>query len=233
MPIIHRKFMRWHVWLGWLIGVPIVLWTLTGLVMVARPIEEVRGNHLRKGMESAAVLPSGNPAPIAVPADGSRTVREMRTFMQHGRAVTLVTRADDSVERYDANDGTPLDTVDEAEARAIAAKQIVGGDNIASATLFEDGVSIGDFRRPMPVWQLALADGTHVYIGLETGEIEAVRTRFWRVFDFMWGLHIMDLQTREDTHHPILIGFALLATLGSILGFVMLFTRGKPISRRR
>ena len=41
----------------------------------------------------------------------------------------------------------------------------------------------------------------------------------------MWGLHIMDLQTREDTSHPILIGSAAIALLGSILGFVMLFTR--------
>ena len=52
-----------------------------------------------------------------------------------------------------------------------------------------------------------------------------MRTRFWRAFDFMWGLHIMDLQTREDTSHPILIGSAAIALLGSILGFVMLFTR--------
>ncbi len=42
------KFARWHIWLGWLIGVPLVMWTLTGLVMVARPIEEVRGDHLRE-----------------------------------------------------------------------------------------------------------------------------------------------------------------------------------------
>ena len=34
-------------WLGWLVGVPLILWTASGLFMVARPIEEVRGEHLR------------------------------------------------------------------------------------------------------------------------------------------------------------------------------------------
>ena len=80
----------------------------------------------------------------------------------------------------------------------------------------------------MPVWQVALEDGTHIYVGTETGRIEAVRTKWWRTFDFMWGLHIMDLQTREDTHHPILILFAILAVIGSLLGCILLFRRRKP-----
>ena len=42
-----RRFAKWHIWLGWLAGLPLVMWTFTGLIMVARPIEEVRGNHLR------------------------------------------------------------------------------------------------------------------------------------------------------------------------------------------
>ena len=77
----------------------------------------------------------------------------------------------------------------------------------------------------MPVWQVRLADGTHVYVGRDSGEIEAVRTRWWRVFDFMWGLHIMDLQTREDTHHPILVLFAALASIGSVLGCVLMIRK--------
>ena len=84
-----------------------------------------------------------------------------------------------------------------------------------------------DFRRPLPVWQVALADGTHIYVGRDTGEIEAVRTRWWRIFDFMWGLHIMDLQEREDTSHPILILFTALALIGTLMGTMLLFRRRK------
>ena len=54
-------------------------------------------------------------------------------------------------------------------------------------------------------------DGTHFYVDAGSGEVVARRTRFWRVYDFMWGLHIMDLQGREDTHNPWVVGFALVA----------------------
>jgi hypothetical protein len=50
----------------------------------------------------------------------------------------------------------------------------------------------------------------------------ATRTRFWRAYDFMWGLHIMDLQTREETSHPVLIIFAALAGLGVVIGLILL-----------
>ena len=30
-----QSLAKWHVWLGWLVGVPILMWTVTGLVMVA------------------------------------------------------------------------------------------------------------------------------------------------------------------------------------------------------
>ena len=54
-----------------------------------------------------------------------------------------------------------------------------------------------------------------------------MRTRWWRGFDFMWGLHIMDLQTREDTSHPILILFAFLGVVGALLGCILMFRRRK------
>jgi hypothetical protein len=79
----------------------------------------------------------------------------------------------------------------------------------------------------MPVWQVTLQDGANIYVGRNTGEIEAVRTRWWRWFDFMWGLHILDPQTREDTSHPILIIFAALGTIGALFGVILMFRRRK------
>ncbi len=42
----RARLRRWHVWLGWVIAIPMLLWTLSGLVMVVKPIEEVRGEYL-------------------------------------------------------------------------------------------------------------------------------------------------------------------------------------------
>ncbi|MBC7985348.1 MAG: hypothetical protein H7X93_01560, partial [Sphingomonadaceae bacterium] len=88
-----------------------------------------------------------------------------------------------------------------------------------------------ELRRPRPSWRAEFADATRVYIDAETGETLALRTRRWRVFDWMWGLHIMDLQTREDTSHPILIVFAALALLSVLIALAILpwrYIRRRP-----
>ena len=225
MARIMRRFAKWHIWLGWLTGVPLVLWCVSGLVMVAKPIEEVRGDHLRRQAAPVA-LPPGTDIAIRLPDNPARPVVSAMTRVEDGRVITRLTYADDSVERFDA-DGRKLAPFSDVEARLLVAKRIGGGDRVQSVRLTDADNPPLDFRQPIAAWQVTLADGTHVYVGRESGEIAALRTRWWRVFDFMWGLHIMDLQTREDTHHPILILFAALALVGSVLGTTLLFRRRK------
>ncbi len=216
------RFAKWHIWLGWLIGIPILMWMVTGLFMSARPIDEVRGNHLR--------LPAGEQShslPRQISTDVDYPVKEIQAFVQDGRPVATLTAMDGSVRRIDLESGNPIAPLDEAAARSIVAKQILGGNEITSVRLFEADSVPFDFRRPIPVWQIILDEGTYVYVGRETGQIEAIRTQWWRTFDFMWGLHIMDLQTREKTSHPILIAFAALGVVGSILGCILMFRRRK------
>ena len=216
------KFAKWHIWLGWLVGFPTLMWMVTGLYMAAKPIEEVRGNHLR--VEQAVqplVLPGSALAGTEFP------IRDMRAVMQDGRAVAILTGMDGSIRRIDMQSGTALPAPSANDARRIVAEQIKGGEKVRTVAAFDADNVPFDFRRSMPVWQVALEDGAHIYVGRDTGQIEAVRTRWWRGFDFMWGLHIMDLRTREDTSHPILILFAILGVLGAMLGCILMFRRRK------
>lgn len=216
-----RHLAKWHIWLGWLVGVPIAMWLATGLLMVSRPIEQVRGDHLRRETpeQQALVIPGS-----ALAATDS-TLAEMHVTMQQGRAVAILTGLDGSVRRVDFASGKALPPLDAAAARGLVAKRIIGGDKVRSVTLFSAENAPFDFRRPLAAWQVALEDGTNVYVGRDTGQIEAVRTRWWRAFDFAWGLHIMDLSQREDTSHPILIIFAALGLSGALIGCVLMFRR--------
>ena len=222
---IMQRFAKWHIWLGWLVGVPILMWTVTGLIMVIKPIEEVRGNHLRKEVTERALPPDTNIS-VALPSESTEPVRSVTTQVERGETVTRITYMDGTSERFRTN-GAKMSPLSEVEARLIVGERIHGGDKVVSTARYEADAVPFDFRRPMPVWQVVLEDGTHVYVGTETGAIEAVRTRWWRTFDFVWGLHIMDLETREDTSHPILILFALLGVIGSLLGCVLMFRRRK------
>ena len=220
-----RLFAKWHIWLGWLTGVPLLLWCVSGLVMVARPIEEVRGATLRRDIAPSA-LPAGTDIAVHLPDDRARPVVAVATRVEQGRVITRLTYADESVERFDA-DGRKLAPFTDVEARRLVAHAIMGGRKVADVRATDAKSPPPDFRQPIAAWQVTLADGTRVYVGRDSGEIAAVRTRWWRIYDFFWGLHIMDLETRENTHHPILIVFAALALVASILGTTLLFRRRK------
>lgn len=217
-----RRFARWHIWLGWLVAIPLLLWTASGLLMVLRPIDEVRGTTLR-------IEHPPQPFRVKLGTGGDTLLREGRLLNQRGRSILLATYPDGTVARIDLAGGSnaPLPPVDEAEARRAVAYAIKGGDRVTAVRLFPAEAVPFDFRKAMPVWQVTLDDQTHVYVGRDTGEIEAVRTRWWRAFDFMWGLHIMDPVEREDTSHPVLIISAALALVSVVLGTALLFRRRK------
>ena len=220
-----RRFARWHIWLGWLIGVPMVMWLVSGLLMVITPIEEVRGNHLRIEREEPALPPDTDIA-VSLPDDPARPAISVITAMERRRVVTTIAYADGSVERYDAA-GRALAPITDVEARMIVREGIRGGDRIASVESFDAGAVPFDFRRPVDVWQVTLEDGTRIYVNRQSGVIEAVRTRWWRFFDFLFGLHVMDLETREPGPNPWIVVFSTLAVLGARLGCILMFRRRK------
>jgi hypothetical protein len=141
--------------------------------------------------------------------------------------VWIVTAAGGGRYRYSARAGGVIQPVTAAEARRIAVAAYAGEAPLAAVAYFPADEAPLDLRLSVASWQARFADGTHVYIEDATGQVLAVRTSWWRVYDFMWGLHIMDLETREDTHHRVLILFGALAGMGALLGCVLLFRRRK------
>ena len=65
----------------------------------------------------------------------------------------------------------------------------------------------------------------NVYQDPFTGEIVAIRSAQWRVWDLMWGLHIMDWVDRENIDNLLLKVFSFLALLTSISGITLFFIK--------
>ncbi len=217
---IMLKFARWHIWLGWLVGLPVLMWTVTGLIMVWHPIEHVRGNHLR------AEMPPLQAQTLVMPrVDGP--VRNISLQSLPDGPGWIVVDDSGARLRYSPEDGRPYAPVLEEDARAIAVAAYAGGAPLETVTYYPADSAPNDLRTPANSWQARFGDDTNVYIHAQTGEVLAVRSGWWRVFDFMWGLHIMDLDSRKDTSHPILITFAALGVIGSLLGCVLMFRRRK------
>ena len=220
-PRIMQRFARWHIWLGWIVAVPILMWAITGLVMVARPIEQVRGDDLRA--PPAAI----DPARVTFPVRIGEPIREARLVSQPDGPQWIVTAADGARWRYSAVHGTATPPVVENEAGRIARAAYTRDAALEQVAYFPAGEAPVEARATGAVWQARFADGTHLYIDDATGEVLALRTGQWRLYDLMWGLHIMDPQTRQDTQNPFVIVFAIAALIGATLGSILLFRRRK------
>lgn len=222
-PTLHK----WHVWLGWLVGVPLILWTASGLFMVARPIEEVRGEHLRA--QPVAIAPLTPVAPILE----GRAVEKLILEQRASGPVWIIRYTDGGERRADPVTGRLLPKPGAAEVRQLGEAYYSGKAGLVSVRFYPAEREPLELRRGRPAWQVGFSDGTNLYIDAESGSLLAVRTGQWRWFDFMWGLHIMDLETREDTHHPILIGFAAISLLSLLMAFWLLVARQRRLSNRK
>ena len=219
----RRTLNRIHVWLGWLVGIPLFFWTVSGLWMAARPIEEVRGEHLR----SKPIALELKTVPVFPQANGL-AIQSVKLEQQHSGPVWIIALANGVQKRASAHDGTWLGRVGKSEAGQIAKSSYAGRGDIVSLEPFAAAAAPLDVRKARPSWRARFSDGTNVYVDADTGAVLALRSRQWRAYDFMWGLHIMDLETREETSHVLLIAFAAMAATSTVLGLILL-----PLASRR
>jgi uncharacterized iron-regulated membrane protein len=213
----RQRLRRWHIWLGWIVALPFLAWTLSGLVMVARPIETVRGEGL---IAEAPPLPAGF-APVP-PAIGPRPLASLRLESRADGPKWLLKYADGGTRLADGGSGRLLPALGAADAAKIVEARYTGKARIAAVDRTPAQAPPLDLRRKVDAWRVTMSDGTRIYLDSATGEILARRTRWWRFYDLMWGIHIMDLETREDAHNPLLIGFGIVALLTTLLALAML-----------
>ena len=223
MSGVRSSLRRYHIWLGWLIGVPMLLWTVSGVLMVVKPIEEVRGEAL---LSDARPVRMATP-PVA-PALDVRPLNKL-TLEQRATGPRWVLAFTDGASRLaDPATGRLLPPMSAADAARELGARYTGKARIASISRIDPARPPLDLRRPLDSWKVVMSDGTFFYVDRWTGEIAARRTTWWRFYDFMWGLHIMDLETREDAHNPWLITFGIIAAVTTIMALILL-----PMASRR
>ena len=69
----------------------------------------------------------------------------------------------------------------------------------------------------------------NVYVDPFSKEIVAVRSNQWRIWDFMWGIHIMDWDERDNIGNIFLKIFSILALLSALSGIYLFFTSSSKI----
>ena len=122
----------------------------------------------------------------------------------------------------------------ESDVRKAAKDQYAAnGDIVAARRLSELPQEVQNLSAPL--WQVSFNDelNTRFYIDPNTGSVSRVRTDTWRLFDFMWMLHIMDYKNRTNFNTPWLVAFSGSAFLFTLTGIALLYQHFKPKKKRR
>jgi uncharacterized iron-regulated membrane protein len=224
-----RRFIRQlHRWVGLLVGIQVLFWVLGGFIMSVLQLDAVRGEHVRT-QAPAAPLEAGAPLVpldrlLADPRFAGATTATLHRWLGH-----LVYRVEGpgGTHLVDAADGRLLSPLDQAAALAVARADYAGTGAVAGVERVEtvEGGAPEYRGRELPLWRVRFDDArdTTLYVSPQTGAVVARRNDLWRVFDFVWMLHIMDYEEREDFNHPLLIATAGTALLFVLSGGLMLF----------
>ncbi|MEY2836374.1 MAG: hypothetical protein RLZZ557_2036, partial [Bacteroidota bacterium] len=68
---------------------------------------------------------------------------------------------------------------------------------------------------------------TTVYVSSELGTVQKFRNDKWRVFDFLWMLHTMDYESRDEIGNMLLRIFSIFGLVTVISGFMLFFISAK------
>lgn len=198
------------------------------------PIDTVHGDHRIDRNVEPALIATQDFAPVpALLASAGAPVRQLQHRMLLGQPIVEAQLGDGKVRLLDARTAKPLPPVDGAAA-ALIARQAYRGDRGSAPVVERIERPSTEYRGALPAWCVSFpdADGTRIYVAAETGRLTSVRTGTWRLYDFFWGLHIMDWTEHERFNTPWLNAFAAGGLVFAVAGAILLFMRW-PRRRRR
>ena len=198
-----------------------MLWTISGIYFAFNKIELIRGEQYILEQENTEV--------------------NLKKFTASFKAknITILKRLDewilkveeDPVVHYIDLKGNRLNSLNSEEA-----KQIVKNKTslIPLISVKIESPSKGsEFRgRNLPMFKVTTNsnDDVNVYIDALSGEVVAIRSDSWRIWDFLWGTHIMDYSARENIDNLLLKIFSILALISALSGIVLFFSGLKRIN---
>ena len=199
-----------------------MIWTLTGLYMTVVHIDIIHGDHFIQQAEAMPVRPSEIVSPVAV-AKAAPDAQQVRLAWLVSRPVYIAkTQASELL--FDARNGQRLPAPSRDEIRRLAEHWFTGPERLKRLDLITE--IPGEIRgREPPLWR-AEFDGWNkptLYLSPATGQLLSRRHELWRIFDFLWMLHIMDYETRDNVNNWLLRVFTLLALTTVLSGAWLLW----------
>ena len=205
-----------HKYLSILISIQLLLWTISGIYFAFNQIELVRGEQYRLPQVFSVDLSKVN-----VFLDSVKSIQVARRFGEE----ILIVRKEAGTE-YLNLEGVALEKLSREQAISIVSRVTSLTPSVAEE--INDPEPGSEYRgRNLPLFKVTTQDQENdeinVYVDAISGQVVAIRSEQWRLWDLMWGLHIMDWEARDEINNWLLKLFSVLALISSLTGVFIFF----------
>ena len=205
-----------HKYLSFFISVQLFLWTVSGIYFAFNKIELVRGEQYR--------LTESFPINFNEVKFSRSDIQQVKAINRLGEIIFVVSGSKGT--EYLDSFGIPVDKLNKSEIfEIVSSSSTLKPIDLEEITESSKG---SEFRgRNLPLYKVTSLNDKNkkinLYLNVFSGEITAVRSIQWRIWDLMWGFHIMDWQTRDKINNIFLKIFSILALVSSISGILLFF----------
>ncbi len=226
---------KYHKWLMLFLGIQFVIWTISGAYMVIFDIDYIHGDSLV--VNHQARLNANNITyPLSTLRKQYPSAENIEVGLFIAQEVYRFTLLD---EKYviNASNGNKLSPLSANDAIKAAKYYYSGKGGVADIELITENPPIELSRRALPAWRVNFNDfgSPSIYVSAQTGKLVGKRHEFWRIFDLMFSLHVMDYEA-EDPSNKLLFWFTLFSIFSSIFGgilsYFVIFNTGKAKARK-
>ena len=205
-----------HKYLSFFISIQLLLWTVSGIYFAFNKIENVRGEQYR--LQSPFKYSFKN-IEFEIPEATSAVVKKRLEK-------TIVAASTKAGMRYFDEAGDPVKKISFDEAKKIVVKNTLLKP-IAVEEINESKKGSEYRGRQLPIYKVITHNANNkeinAYLNIFSGDIVAIRSAQWRIWDLMWGFHIMDWQERDNIDNMLLKIFSILALISSLSGILLFF----------
>lgn len=222
-----------HKWLALVLVVPVLFWFVSGLFFAIAPIETVRSEHRIAKQPPAPVAIKTAALGLARISDAVESADKVEVRMLLGRPVAAVTAGRAQPRLFDLESGRLISPIPPATAATIAERDLIGNERALRVERVT--TNSPEYRGALPAWRVEFEGANRaIYVAADTGSVTSRRSALWRVFDFLWSLHILDFKDHEDINNPLLIAASALGLVIILTGIILFPSRlGYNAWRRR
>ena len=203
-----------HKYLSLIISIQLLLWTVSGIYFAFNKIELVRGEQYL--LENQAEDLNLEEVESTFTAKNLSLIKRLDIW--------IIKAETDSGLIYSDLSGKKLEALDEEEAKEVVKRKT----NLRplEAFIIDKPEKRAEYRgRDLPLYKVttSASDGINVYVDAFSGAVTAIRSDSWRIWDFLWGAHIIDYRERDNINNFLLKFFSILALISALSGIALFF----------